>query len=109
MQNSKRNIALSAVLAMLLYFVPNLVQDFHRVWGHQEHHISYQDHSDTQFQDQAEKCKVCFFEFNIVDEIEAFVYMPSLQTAVSSFSDNSDNQIQNKAFQYYKLRAPPQA
>ena len=109
MQNSKRQIALSSVLAILLYLVPNLVQDVHRVWGHHEQHILYQNYSGNQFHNQPEKCPVCVFEFNVLDETATFAHVPFPLTLVSSLVDSCDSQIQNKAFHYYNLRAPPQA
>lgn len=109
MKNPNRQLAFSAVMAMLLYLVPNMVQDFHRVWGHHNHPVSVQTTSNTQFQNSTEKCPVCFFEFNVVDELNTFVYVPVVQTTVYLFSDECENQIQNKTFHYYNLRAPPVA
>jgi hypothetical protein len=109
MKNSNRQLALSSVLVLLLYLVPNLVQDVHRVWGHHDHSVSFQSRSIVQFQNHSEKCPICFFEFNVVDEINAFVYIPVLPTTVSMFVDQFVNQVQNKTFHYYNLRAPPRA
>lgn len=108
MINPKRHIALSAVLAMLLYLVPNLVQDVHRVWGHHEHHTINFD-SNSQLEDQYADCPICIFEFNVVDEIDTFVYIPILLTQTIIFVENRADLIQNKTFYYYNLRAPPQA
>lgn len=109
MKNPNRQLAFSAVIVMLLYLVPNMVQDVHRVWGHHDHTVSFQAHLITQFQNHTEKCPICFFEFNFVDELNTFVYVPVVQTAVSLFADECANQIQNKTFHYYNLRAPPEA
>lgn len=109
MKNPNRQLAFSAVMAVLLYLVPNMVQDVHRVWGHHDHTVSFQAHSITQFQNHTEKCPICFFEFNVIDELNTFVYVPVVQTAVSLFADECDSQIQNKTFNYYNLRAPPEA
>lgn len=109
MLNSKRQIAFSSVLALLLYLVPNMVQDVHRVWGHHEQHITFQAITDTQFQNQVAKCPVCVFEYNIVDKIESFAYLPFLQSEISFFINKCDSQTQKKALHYYNLRAPPQA
>jgi len=93
---------------MLLYLVPNMVQDVHRVWGNHEH-ISFHTNSDTQIHNQVAKCPVCVFELNVVDKTESFAYLPFLKPEISFFIDKCESQIQNKAFQYYNLRAPPQA
>lgn len=109
MQLSKRQFALSAVLAMLLYLVPNLVQDIHRIWGHQDHQHNFSSADGIQLHNHYEKCAVCVFEFNLVEEFSAFVYVPVLQTVISLFVESSEQQFQNEAFHYYNLRAPPQA
>jgi hypothetical protein len=109
MQNSKRRIALLSILAILLYLVPNMVQDVHRVLGHHEHHITSPKYSDTQIQNQAEKCPICVFEFNVIEKAESFAYFPFLKSESSIFRDKCESQIQNKAFHYYNLRAPPLA
>jgi len=109
MINQKRHIALSSVLAMLLYLVPNLVQDVHRVWGHQEHQRTINSDLNPQLESQYANCPVCVFEFNVVDEIDTFVYIPILSIQTVFFVENSEDQIQKKAFHYYNLRAPPQA
>jgi hypothetical protein len=109
MQNSKRRIVFSALIAILIYFVPNLVQDIHRVLGHHEVHQQLNTHKESQFQNQTAKCPVCVFEFNVVDEIADFIYSPLVFSQKTLFAEKSENQIQNKAFHYYNLRAPPQA
>ena len=109
MQNSKHLIVLSSLMALLLYLGPNMVQDVHRVFGHHDHPVSFQAHSTNQFQNHGEKCPICFFEFNVVDELTTFVYIPVIRVAVSLFAYEYDNQIQNITFHYYNLRAPPEA
>lgn len=86
-----------------------MVQDVHRVLGHHSNPVSFQSHSTSQFQNNTEKCPICFFEFNVVDEIKTFVSIPVIRTAVLLLADECDNQIQNKIFHYYNLRAPPEA
>jgi len=105
----KRHIALTSVLAMLLYLGPNMVQDIHRVWGHHEHHHTINSDKNPQLESQYADCPICVFEFNVVDEIDTFVYIPILSTQTIIFVENRADQIQNKAFHYYNLRAPPQA
>lgn len=109
MNNSKRQIALSSVLAMLLYLVPNLVQDIHRIWGHEEHQFKIHNLSGHQFVSQSEKCPVCIFEFNVTEDIQHFVFVPLLQSNAVLFIEKQQNQTQKKTFCYYNLRAPPQA
>jgi len=109
MQKSKHYLVVSSLLALLLYLGPNTVQDIHRVFGHHDHPVSFQTHSNTQFQNHREKCPICFFEFNVIDKLNTFVYVPVVQTTVSLFADECDNQIQNITFHYYNLRAPPEA
>jgi hypothetical protein len=94
---------------MLIYFVPNLVQDIHRVWGHHEVHHPLGALEGSQFQNQSAKCPVCVFEFNIVDEIAYFIFVPLLDSQTTLFAEKSENQFRNTTFHYYNLRAPPQA
>jgi len=109
MQKSKHSIVLSSLMALLIYIGPNMVQDVHRVFGHHNHPVSFQANSTNQFQNHSEKCPICFFEFNVVDELNTFVYIPVIRVAVSLFAYEYDNQIQKITFQYYNLRAPPEA
>lgn len=109
MQNSKRQLAFSAVLAMLLYLVPNLVQDIHRVWGHHQHQNNFSSNAGIQLHSHYDKCAVCVFEFNVVDELPDFVFDAVLHKVISLYVANQDHQIQNTVFNYYNLRAPPGA
>jgi len=109
MHNSKRQIAFSAVMAMLLYLLPNMAQDIHRVLGHHEIHTETISPKSLHFLTHFEKCAVCAFEFNIVDENPCLLYVPMIQTENLIYSVKPENQLQNNAFHYYNLRAPPQA
>jgi hypothetical protein len=109
MQNSKRQIAFSSILALLLYLLPNLVQDSHRILGHQVQFGENYPTSDVQVHNYLEKCPVCIFEFNVVNEIENLVYTPLLQAETHLFVAGKAQQVQDAAFFYYDLRAPPQA
>lgn len=86
-----------------------MVQDVHRVWGHHEYKDNFSTTAGKQLHNHYDKCAICVFEFNVVDKLAAFVYVPLLQTAVTLLVENSDHQVENKAFLYYNLRAPPQA
>jgi len=109
MQPSKRQFASTSVLALFIYLVPNLVQDVHRIWGHQANQQIFSSNTGIQLHSHYDKCDVCVFEFNVVEEASASVYVPVLQTVISLFVENREQQFQNKAFHYYNLRAPPQA
>jgi len=109
MQISKRQIALSSILALLLYLVPNLVQDIHRIWGHRLLFEEIHTQTGLLLYSQNEKCPVCVFEFNVADETDNFVYVPLIHTVHFVFGALREHQIQNKTFQYYNLRAPPEA
>jgi hypothetical protein len=106
-QISKRRIAFLPFFAMLLYLVPNLVQDLHRVWGHPDFQAANIAQSGMQFHHKADNCPVCVFEFNVVDRFENTVYIPSLKTESFLFSPKQQDQIPNNTFDYYNLRGPP--
>lgn len=109
MQNSKRQILFASVLALCLFLVPNLVQDFHRISGHQTRFVVKHAFSGLQVSSSVEKCPVCVFEFNIVEEITNFVYIPVLKVEAFVQATLHENQFQYEAFHYYNLRAPPVA
>jgi hypothetical protein len=109
MPKSFRQIALSSLVAVLLYLIPNLVQDVHRVFGQHQFHVENNTQTGKQIHLQYEKCFICVFEFNVVDEILNPVFADLHQTASFLLNTKQENQIQNKAFYYYNLRAPPQA
>jgi len=109
MNISKRQIAFSSLLAMLLYLVPNLVQDAHRIWGHDKHQFEIHDLPGYQFVNQSEKCPVCIFEFNVTEDIQHIVFEPLLKSNAVLFIGKQYNQAQKKTFSYHNLRAPPQA
>ena len=109
MKQSKRKIAVLAVFAILLFLAPNFVQDYHRIWGHQENFCESLTVSGIQIHEHHEKCAVCKFEVNIIEDIVFFVYAPSLSSEHYLFEGKKENQIQKTAFHYYNLRAPPKA
>jgi hypothetical protein len=108
MHNTKRQIAFSVVLALLLYLVPNFVQDLHRFVGH--HHFNTETNAlpGSKLGVNTERCNICLFEFTVSDEIGNHVFFKPLQNAPFLFPAEQEYQVQNKVFQYYNLRAPPQ-
>jgi hypothetical protein len=107
MKHYKRKHIVSAFVAILLFLVPNFVQDYHRIWGHQENFCVSLTVSGIQIHEHHEKCVVCKFEFNIIEDIAFCVFAPSLSSTHCLFADKRENQIQQSAFHYYNLRAPP--
>ena len=109
MPHSKRQIALSSLVAVLLYLIPNLVQDIHRVFGQHEYYVQSNSDNGKQIHLHYEKCTICVFEFNVVDDVVNPVVSNIQQTISVLLTAKQENQIHNKAFYYYNLRAPPQA
>ena len=108
MLKSKHFIVLSSLMALLIYLGPNMVLDVHRVFGHHHHHCA--SNSGTGFHRvHSEKCSVCTFEFNVVDEPNNFRFNPLPQTISFLMPVAIHNQFQNSTFKYYQLRAPPLA
>lgn len=106
MSCTKRKYAIS-LLALLLYLVPNLVQDVHRIWGHNDNNHVIDFHQDIQINRQSEDCAACVYEFNLADDIISYPYIPVLESVTCVLVLRHDSQIQNKTFSYYNLRAPP--
>ena len=107
MKHYKRKHIVSAFVAILLFLVPNFVQDYHRIWGHQDKFAESILTSGIQIHEHHEKCAVCKFEFNVIEDIAFCVFAPSLSSTHCLFADKGENQIQQSAFHYYNLRAPP--
>lgn len=108
MLSSKRSIVLSSVLALLIYLVPNLVQDIHRISGEHQQSTSTDFSGRLQWHTYNEKCLVCVFEFNVIDELTDSIFVPLVQPKISLLTENRRDQLYNSAFHYYNLRAPPQ-
>ncbi len=109
MIHSKQQVAASAIIAILLFLAPNFVQDYHRIWGHRENPAESVVSSGFQFHNHHEKCAVCVFEFNIVEDIPFYHFRPDLHSKHFFFTEKIQNQVQESAFHYYNLRAPPKA
>ena len=100
-------VVMSSLLALFVYIVPNLIQDFHRVFGHHEHYSDSRVESGIH-SSHSENCQVCKFEFNILDELESFFILTALPAFSVQFIERHDNQLYPLVFHYYNLRAPPQ-
>jgi hypothetical protein len=104
---SVRNSAIAAIFAALLYILPNLVQDLHRILSHHEISFSLRDYTRQSVNHQDEKCPVCIFEFNSADEIKIEFYPAVLSSSNFTYCENDGNQFALKVFNYSQLRAPP--
>ena len=102
-----RSKSLPVIAAVLLYLLPNLVQDVHRVFGHSNIFYSTQASTGKNIHQSFEKCTVCVFEFYSVDEIHAPVFNVLLAICNTVFTDNISHQLTSKVFDYSQLRAPP--
>ncbi len=109
MIHSRRQITLISLLALLLYFVPNLVQNIHRVSGHEESGSVNHALAGTQVHGYHAICAVCVFEFYAVDEVKKIIPVPVPGTESTLLAVKPEDQVQNIAFHYCHLRAPPGA
>ncbi len=109
MQDTKRRVALASVLSLLLYLGPNLVQDVHRIFGHLIHFGEIHNQLGIQLYSLQEECAVCVFEFNIVDELKTFVFVPVFNAEKFKLETLTKSQIHTLYFSYYNLRGPPEA
>jgi hypothetical protein len=108
MRISNRRTSFLPLFALFLYLVPNLVQDLHRVWGHPEFQVGDIAQNGIQIHCLTDKCPVCVFEFNVVDQLEYFNYTAYLKTEYFLFTSKQGDQIQKITFHYYNLRGPPE-
>lgn len=104
---SVRSKAIPAILAVLLYVLPSLVQEVHRLIGHHDNAHSVFFGKESGFQQQTDKCPICVFEFYTLDEIPLEYYSAVFSSSTIKFSINSNHQIALKIFDYFQLRAPP--
>ena len=104
---SLRKKTLPVIAALLLYVLPNIVQDVHRLFGHS--HISYSKQLTlvTSIHSSVENCLVCHFEFYTADETPATVRTVILATCNTFLSADVNHQFSSKVFDYSQLRAPP--
>ncbi len=104
-----RKKSLPVIAALLLYVLPNIVQDVHRLFGH--YHISYSTQSitDTGIHHCVENCPVCHFEFYTTDETPATARTVVSATCNTFLSAEASHQLTAKVFDYSQLRAPPVA
>jgi hypothetical protein len=65
----EHNIRIASLMALVLYFAPNLGQDVHRVFGHMldRHYHPYT--TGNQISTHSTQCPVCVFEFTFVESI----------------------------------------
>jgi len=102
-----RSKAIPAIIAVLLYILPNLVQDAHRLIGHHDVVHSIASGKGLNIQQQADECPICVFGFYTIDEIPFEYCSAVLSSATIKYSVNSNHQIALKIFDYSQLRAPP--
>jgi len=104
---SIRNTSIPAIIAVLLYVLPSLVQDVHRILGHQEIPVSVRATAEKNIHKLIENCPVCVFEFYSVDEVNTTVFTAVSISGKSIFKIHSGDQLSTKVFDYSQLRAPP--
>ena len=105
--SSIRNKSIPVIFAVLLYLLPNLFQDGHRIFAHHKNTFSLQVSGDKNIHTYIEKCPVCVFEFYSVDEVKTNIFAAILATSNSIFNLNVSHQLSLKVFDYSQLRAPP--
>jgi hypothetical protein len=102
-----RNKTIPVILALLLYVLPNMVQDVHRVFGHYHLTVFAYSSSGNNIQQCVDKCPVCHFEFCAVDEIKTDIFAVVVATSNVIFKFTGSHQLSHKVFDYSQLRAPP--
>lgn len=95
------------ILAVLLYLLPNLVQDAHRLFGHLGHSFTPLASESKSIQSTVEKCPVCVFEFYSVDDAPIQVFKVLVANTILVFNAFETHQLTSKVFDYSQLRAPP--
>jgi len=107
MLRSIRNKSIPAIAAVLLYVLPNLLQDLHRFTGHHEHSYSIHAFAGQQIHHLVDKCPVCIYEFYSADETKYNFYAVVLPAGNFVFCENTSHQLPFKVFDFSRLRAPP--
>jgi len=109
MSNSPSRIVISSVLILMLYFLPNLMQDAHRMFGHQNRiqYLSCSVSDGLTVFGTSEKCNVCMFEFNFTEKPDNRIYTPFLLIQPAVFVETIGNYPPARSFPDYNLRAPP--
>lgn len=104
--NLKSRYFFLPLLLVALYLVPNMVQDFHRVFHHHKHQINTVS-SLFQIHSYEDNCAVCVFEFNALDEIQITNYTSLRFFYFQTLEKRQIHQIASFVFNYFDLRGPP--
>jgi len=97
---------LIAAIALVLYAIPGLIQDVHRL-EHMPGKADFIKSSFDQFNLPSEKCPICKYEFCPVNEPLSNSVLPSIPASGSVFIASTGNQIPDPVFSHLRLRAPP--
>jgi len=107
MQKQDRNITAASFLALMLYFVPNLVQDIHRVFGHIDEHNLSVVYSGTSIHRFYETCPVCVFEFSMAEDVDIGIEKVTTDNNRPDRSAKAEHQVCDSYSSYNRSRAPP--
>jgi len=104
---SIRRTTLSASLAAILYILPNLLQDIHRISGHSDNTGTNEFSAEKHFQVPTIKCPVCVFEFYTSDGVKSNYAEVIPVLSIFIFKNDFKHQLSSHDFDYIDLRAPP--
>lgn len=107
MQKQDRHITAASFLALMLYFVPNLVQDIHRVFGHSGEHNPSHAYSGTNIHNFYERCPICVFEFSMAEDIDIGIIKLKTYSTRPDRSTKAEHQIFDLYRNNIRSRAPP--
>lgn len=107
MQKQDRHIIAASFLALMLYFVPNLVQDIHRVFGHIGEQNPSHAYSGTYIHNFYERCPICVFEFSMAEDINIGIIKLKTGSNRQDHSTKAEHQIFDSFRNTIRSRAPP--
>jgi len=97
---------IAAIIALLLYVIPGLVQDVHRL-EHIQGNASPIESSGEQISLSSEKCPICKYEFCPVSEQQNNSLLPVIFAGEPIFISSIHNQLAAPVFNHFRLRGPP--
>ena len=91
----------------MLYFVPNVVQDIHRVFGHIGEHTILIVYSGASIHRLYEICPLCVFEFSMAEDIDSGIEKLTIDSSRPDCSTKAEHQVCDSYSSYIRSRAPP--
>lgn len=107
MHSLRRHTLSTSLLALMLYFGPNLVQDIHRVYGHSHEHHSLACSQGFLLGIDTNPCAICVFTFIVTDSIIQNTDVIAIKSWYITLSEGDTFPLKKTFDSHIQARAPP--